>query len=75
MHSNQNYMYVAMGLSSDTRMNDDSVMECVKEGSGVRHYTSFTGFEDRFQTAWRDEEVNSSCIEIFEIFLSSEFFY
>ena len=38
-------------------MEDDTVMECVKVEDEVKHFTSFTGFEDDFQTAWRDAKV------------------
>lgn len=34
--------WVGIGLSDDTRMGGDSVIECVKEGNAVNAYTSFT---------------------------------
>lgn len=34
--------YVAMGLSDDVQMGDDSVIECVKEGIGAKTYMSRT---------------------------------
>lgn len=34
--------YVAVGLSDDNKMGDDSVIECVREGSGARAYMSKT---------------------------------
>lgn len=33
--------YVALGLSHDDRMGEDSVMECVNDGGTVRAYTSY----------------------------------
>ena len=37
-----NPAYVAVALSTDKLMGDDSVMECVPEGGSVRAYTSWT---------------------------------
>lgn len=37
-----NPAYVAIGLSSDDKMGDDSVMECIPEGGTIRAYTSWT---------------------------------
>lgn len=34
--------YVALGLSTNGRMGDDSVMECVPEGGTARAHTSYT---------------------------------
>ena len=34
--------YIAMGLSTDKEMGDDSVMECVKEGDEIKAYSSWT---------------------------------
>lgn len=34
--------WVGVGLSSDMQMGDDSVIECVKEGSSVKSYISYT---------------------------------
>jgi len=38
--------YVASGLSTDGRMGDDSVVECVKDGNDVKIYMSYTGLFD-----------------------------
>lgn len=35
-------VYIALGLSEDTKMGDDSVMECVPENGVVEAYTSYT---------------------------------
>lgn len=37
-----NPAYVAVGLSTDNRMGEDAVMECVPENGQVRAYTSWT---------------------------------
>lgn len=34
--------YVAVGLSEDEKMGDDSVIECVREGNGAKAYMSRT---------------------------------
>lgn len=34
--------YVAVALSDDRVMGDDSVIECVRENNGVNMYTSYT---------------------------------
>lgn len=36
-----NVAYVALGLSRDTTMGEDSVMECIPEGDVVRTYNSW----------------------------------
>ncbi|KAL7012990.1 hypothetical protein ACKWTF_015132 [Chironomus riparius] len=38
--------YVAAGLSTDGRMGDDSVVECVAKGNEVKTYMSYTGLFD-----------------------------
>ena len=38
--------YVASGLSTDGRMGDDSVVECVKDVNDVKIYMSYTGLFD-----------------------------
>ncbi|CAG9811306.1 unnamed protein product [Chironomus riparius] len=42
MHSAPNAAYIATALSFDRKMGDDSAMECVKEGSDVKVYSSYT---------------------------------
>ena len=42
MHSAPNAAYIASALSFDRHMGDDSAMECVKEGSEVKIYSSYT---------------------------------
>lgn len=37
-----NARYVAVGLSDDTKMGDDSVMECVRENGRIQAYASWT---------------------------------
>lgn len=37
-----NAAYVAVALSDDDKMGDDSVMECVPEAGQIRAYTSWT---------------------------------
>lgn len=37
-----NPAYVAVALSTDDKMGDDSVMECVPEAGQIRAYTSWT---------------------------------
>ncbi|KAG5873690.1 hypothetical protein JTB14_016858 [Gonioctena quinquepunctata] len=43
MKANENAAWVGVGLSQDEKMGDDSVIECVRSGSGVAHYMSWTG--------------------------------
>lgn len=38
----ENPAYIAVALSTDSKMGNDSVMECVREGGQVRAYTSWT---------------------------------
>lgn len=38
----ENPSYVAVALSTDDKMGDDSVMECVPEAGNIRAYTSWT---------------------------------
>lgn len=38
--------YVALALSDDRQMGRDSVIECVREGTSVGAYTSFTSKDD-----------------------------
>lgn len=38
--------YVALALSDDRQMGRDSVIECVREGTNVRAYASFTSRDD-----------------------------
>lgn len=40
--SNPNPAYVAVALSQDDKMGDDSVMECVPENGQIRAYASWT---------------------------------
>lgn len=40
--TNQNPAYVAVALSEDDKMGDDSVMECVPENGQIRAYASWT---------------------------------
>lgn len=42
MRSWKTAKYIAMGLSLDREMGDDSVMECVKEGDEIKVYSSWT---------------------------------
>ncbi|KAL7014116.1 hypothetical protein ACKWTF_015752 [Chironomus riparius] len=42
MRSWKSAKYIAMGLSTDKEMGDDSVMECVKEGDEIKAYSSWT---------------------------------
>lgn len=37
-----NPAYVAVGLSTDNRMGEDAVMECVPENGQIRAYASWT---------------------------------
>lgn len=37
-----NARYVAVGLSDDTKMGDDSVVECVRENGRIQAYASWT---------------------------------
>lgn len=39
--SDENPRYVAVGLSEDTKMGDDSVMECVRENGQIQAYSSW----------------------------------
>lgn len=40
-----NVAWVGVGLSNDTKMGDDSVIECVKGGNGVQAFMSYTGIQ------------------------------
>ncbi|KAG5668598.1 hypothetical protein PVAND_016534 [Polypedilum vanderplanki] len=42
MRSSSNAAYIATALSFDRRMGDDSAMECVKDGSQVKTFSSYT---------------------------------
>lgn len=42
MRSWKSAKYIAMALSTDREMGDDSVMECVKEGDEIKVYSSWT---------------------------------
>lgn len=39
--SEDNPRYVAVGLSEDAKMGDDSVMECVRENGRIQAYSSW----------------------------------
>ncbi|XP_070495910.1 putative ferric-chelate reductase 1 homolog isoform X2 [Chironomus tepperi] len=49
--------YIASGLSTDGRMGDDSVVECVKQGNDVKMYMSYTG---EFDVSRDDVPQNSA---------------
>lgn len=53
--------YIAMGLSLDREMGDDSVMECVKDGNEVKLYQSYTVVGDHYE-AQRNNVVS---LEVF----------
>lgn len=38
----ENAAYIAVGLSQDDKMGDDSVVECVYENGRINAYTSWT---------------------------------
>lgn len=38
----ENPAYVAVALSTDSSMGDDSVMECIPENGNIKAYTSWT---------------------------------
>lgn len=42
MQSMKGFEYVAVGLSTDQRMSNDSAMECVKDGDKVKLHSSLT---------------------------------
>lgn len=42
MKADSNAAWVGVGLSDDNKMGDDSVIECVKRGTGVAAYMSWT---------------------------------
>lgn len=42
LRNTENPAYVAVAISKDNQMGDDSVMECVPEGGQIRAYTSWT---------------------------------
>jgi hypothetical protein len=42
MRSQSKAAYIATGLSTDDKMGDDSVVECINESGSVKAYTSWT---------------------------------
>lgn len=58
MRSLKGAAYIAMGLSKDRNMGDDSVMECVKKGSEVKLYSSWTVTDGGDYGAPRDGVVS-----------------
>lgn len=42
MRSKKNAAYVAVGLSHNTKMGNDLIIECVREGDEVNVYSSLT---------------------------------
>ncbi|XP_056640681.1 putative ferric-chelate reductase 1 homolog isoform X2 [Diorhabda sublineata] len=68
VRANQNAAWVGVGLSDDTRMGDDSVIECVKDVSGMNAYMSWTGINPYRATRLPDPHLgiqllNSSSID------------
>lgn len=59
MESLNNFAYVAVGLSTDKLMNEDSSMECVKKGDKIELYSSLTGQIKRNKIASRDGVVRT----------------
>lgn len=57
MESFNGFAYVATGLSTDKIMNQDSVMECVKNGNKIELFSSFTELKGRDNLAIRDGVV------------------
>lgn len=55
--------YIALGLSEDSKMGDDSVMECVPENGKVNAYTSYTTAP---KYASSREGVNQNIIRLIE---------
>lgn len=55
--ANQNAAWVGVGLSDDTRMGDDSVIECVKDVSGMHAYMSWTGINPYRSTRLPDPHL------------------
>lgn len=53
-------MWVGLGLSEDTLMGDDSVIECVKEGNTIKSYASFTTRGSGNYGAHRDRVVRQN---------------
>jgi hypothetical protein len=67
MRSYKGAKYIAMALSKDDRMGDDSVMECVKEGDQVKVYSSWTEVKNGdYYAAVRDGAV-SKILKFFNI--------
>lgn len=59
-----NPAYVAVALSNDNKMGDDSAMECVPEGGRVRTYSSWTSSQPNYGASRQDVvsyNENSSC--------------
>ena len=59
MESLNKFAYVAIGLSTDKIMNEDSSMECVKKGDKIELFSSFTGQIKRDKIATRDGVVRN----------------
>mgnify|MGYP003556247087 CR=1 FL=1 len=59
MVSLNKFAYVAIGLSTDKIMNEDSSMECVKKGDKIEFFSSFTGEIKRDKIATRDGVVRN----------------
>ena len=58
MISWKNAAFIAMGLSNDNRMGNDSVVECVKENGELKLYSSWTVVKNRRYSATREEVVS-----------------
>lgn len=57
MMSDKSSAYVALGISVDEAMGDDSVIECVRRENEIKFFTSITGFEKGIRVAKRNENV------------------
>lgn len=55
--------YIALGLSSDRKMGEDSVMECVPENGIVRAYTSYTSISPYSSSR---SDISQSIINLLE---------
>lgn len=58
MISWKNAAFIAMALSNDNRMGDDSVLECVKENGELKLYSSWTAVKNRRYSATREGVVS-----------------
>lgn len=59
MKATGNAAWVGVGLSSDAKMGDDSVIECVKDGSSVKAYMSWTSGPPNGYAATRLSNVST----------------